>query len=132
MASSSARAGFTAPELLNLLVVGAILAAIIYGQRRIHRGPAVDPAIAPMRSSLVDLKDAEARYHARSGSFTMQLDSLGIAPAAGITRAVDRADSASWHASATKEGSRASCEVTVGVTAVADSIICRNSPPLHP
>jgi Tfp pilus assembly protein PilE len=129
MASTSSRAGFTAPELLNMLVVGAILAVIIYGQRRAHRGPAPDPAIAPLHAALVELKDAEARYHARARTYTVQVDSLGIAPAAGITRAVDRADSATWHAIATKEGSRASCEVTVGVAATADSIVCRTAAP---
>ena len=125
MTARSTRAGFTFPELLNMLVLGAILAIIIYGLRPGKRGPAPDPAIAPMRSALLELRDAEGRHHAQTLQFTTRLDSLSLSPAAGITRQVDRADSVSWHGTARKEGSALGCELTVGTPGVADSVICR-------
>ena len=88
MTARSTRAGFTFLELLNLLVLGAILAAIVYGLRHGRRGPVPDPAIAPMRAALLELRDAEGRYHAQTLHFTTRLDSLSLSPAAGITRQV--------------------------------------------
>ena len=129
MTARSSRAGFTFPELLNMLVLGAILAIIVYGLRHGRRGPAPDPAIAPMRSALMDLRDAEARYHGQTRQFTARLDSLNVAAAAGITREIDRADSVSWHATARKEGSSLLCELTVGTPGVVDTVICRLGAP---
>ena len=129
MTARSSRAGFTFPELLNMLVIGAILALIIYGLRHGRRGPAPDPAIAPMRSALMDLRDAEARDHGQTRQFTTHLDSLNVAASAGITREIDRADSVSWHATARKEGSSLLCELTVGTPGVADTVVCRLGAP---
>jgi Tfp pilus assembly protein PilE len=129
MTARSSRAGFTFPELLNMLVIGAILALIIYGLRHGRRGPAPDPAIAPMRSALMDLRDAEARFHGQTRQFTTRLDSLNVAASAGITREIDRADSVSWHATARKEGSSLLCELTVGTPGVADTVVCRLGAP---
>jgi Tfp pilus assembly protein PilE len=129
MTARSSRAGFTFPELLNMLVLGAILAIIVYGLRHGRRGPAPDPAIAPMRSALMDLRDAEARYHGQTRQFTARLDSLNVAAAAGITREIDRADSVSWHATARKEGSSLLCELTVGMPGVVDTVVCRLAAP---
>jgi Tfp pilus assembly protein PilE len=129
MTARSSRAGFTFPELLNMLVIGAILALIIYGLRHGRRGPAPDPAIAPMRSALMDLRDADARFHGQTRQFTTRLDSLNVAASAGITREIDRADSVSWHATARKEGSSLLCELTVGTPGVADTVVCRIGAP---
>ena len=129
MTARSSRAGFTFPELLNMLVIGAILALIIYGLRHGRRGPAPDPAIAPMRSALMDLRDAEARFHGQTRQFTTRLDSLNVAASAGITREIDRADSVSWHATARKEGSSLLCELTVGTPGVVDTVVCRLDAP---
>ena len=129
MTARSSRAGFTFPELLNMLVIGAILALIIYGLRHGRRGPAPDPAIAPMRSALMDLRDAEARFHGQTRQFTTRLDSLNVAASAGITREIDRADSVSWHATARKEGSSLLCELTVGTPGVVDTVVCRLGAP---
>ena len=129
MTARSTRAGFTFLELINMLVLGAILAAIIYGLRHGRRGPAPDPAIAPMRAALVELRDAEGRYHAQTLHFTTRLDSLNLSPAAGITRQVDRADSISWHGTARKEGSALACALTVGTPGVVDSVICGAAAP---
>ena len=129
MTARSPRAGFTFPELLNMLVLGAILAIIIYGLRHGRRGPAPDPAIAPMRAALLELRDAEARHHAQTLQFTTRLDSLNLSAAAGITRQVDRADSVSWHGTARREGSGLGCELTVGAAGVADTVICRPQAP---
>ncbi len=126
MPVQSSRAGFTAPELLNMVVVGAILAAIIYGQRP-HPGPAIDPAIAPMRAALIELKQAEEGFRARTGHYTMHLDSLQVAPAAGVTREIDRADSLGWHGKVAREGTSARCELTVSIgtaSTAADSVVC--------
>ncbi len=128
MAVRHARAGFTAPELLNMLVVGGILAAIIYGQPSARRAPAVDPRLAPMRSALVDLRAAQLRYHGRTGTYTTRLDSLDVAPVGGITRVIDRADSTGWHATASAEGLPARCEVGAGAT-VPDTVVCGAGPP---
>ena len=129
MTARSSRAGFTFPELLNMLVIGAILALIIYGLRHGRRGPAPDPAIAPMRSAVMDLRDAEARFHGQTRQFTTRLDSLNVAASAGITREIDRADSVSWHATARKEGSSLLCELTVGTPGVVDTVVCRLGAP---
>ncbi len=127
MPVSRSRAGLTAPELLNMLVLGAILALIVYGQRSALRGPAPDPRLAPMRAALNDLKAAELRHHGQTGRYTLQLDSLDVIPAAGVTRTVDRADSTGWHAVATAEGSAARCEVAVGAVS-ADTVVCNTGP----
>ena len=130
MPARSPRAGFTLPELLNMLVLGALIAVIVLGLRHGRpKGPPADPAVAPLRSALVNLRDAEARYHGRTRSFTARLDSLDLSPAAGIAREVDRADTVSWHATARKEGSGTICELTVGVPSVVDSVICRPAAP---
>jgi hypothetical protein len=129
MTARSTRGGFTFAELLNMLVLGAILAVIIYGLRHGRRGPAPDPAIAPMRAALLELREAEARYHAQTLHFTTRLDSLNLSPAAGITRQVDRADSLGWHGTARKEGSALGCALTVGTPGVVDSVICRAGAP---
>ena len=129
MTARPSRGGFTFPELLNLLVLGAILAIIVYGLRHGRRGPAPDPAIAPMRSALMDLRDAEARYHGQTRQFTTRLDSLNVAAAPGIAREIDRADSVSWHATARKEGSSLLCELAVGTPGVVDTVVCRLGAP---
>ncbi len=123
------RAGFTGAEVLSLLVIGLILAAIIYGQRYAHPRPVEAPEVAAMRTSLLDLKAAELRQHDRTGRYSTELDSLGLAPAAGITRRVDRADSTGWHATAEREGSAVRCQITVGLAP--DSIACGIAP-VHP
>ena len=131
MTARSPRAGFTFPEVLNMLVLGALLAVIIYGLRHGRTrpaGPPPDPAIAPMRSALGELRDAEARYHGQARQFTTRLDSLNLSPTAGITRAIDRADSTGWHATARKEGSATVCELTVGTAGVADTVTCHPGP----
>ena len=117
------------PELLNMLVSApswrssSMACAMGAGARRPIR------PIAPMRSALLELRDAEGRYHAQTLHFTTRLDSLNLSPAAGITRQVDRADSISWHGTARKEGSALACGLTVGTPGVVDSVICQRGAP---
>ena len=80
-------------------------------------------------AALMDLRDAEARFHGQTRQFTTRLDSLNVAASAGITREIDRADSVSWHATARKEGSSLLCELTVGTPGVVDTVVCRLSAP---
>ena len=94
----SRRDGFTLVELLVVVVIIGILAAISIPKFAATKGKA---AFAGMRSDLRNLATAEESFFWAKSAYTARLDSLSYRPSPGDTVVVTEATISGWSATST-------------------------------
>jgi type IV pilus assembly protein PilA len=106
------RRGLTIIELLVVLVVIGILAAIAIVRWQDSRGRAVDVALQADLRNLVAAQEAHVQT---AGAYTADLSRLSFRSSPGVTVRVTAADSAGWAATASHPRARVTaCAVYAG------------------
>jgi type IV pilus assembly protein PilA len=120
--TKSRRAAFTLIELLIVVVIIGILAAIAIPKFSNTKGQAF---LAAMRSDLRNLATAEEGYYYSNSSYSSNLSQLNFLSSSGVTISVPEATPGGWSASATHAALGAEkCTVYFGTaTAVAPSTL---------
>ena len=110
-----ARRGFTIIELLAVVVIIGIIAALAIVRWQDSRGRTVD---AVLRADLHNLMTAQEAHLHSTGSYDTDLARLDYAPSPGVTVTVTEAGATGWAASATHPRARvAACAVFAGTVA---------------
>jgi type IV pilus assembly protein PilA len=107
----SGRRGFTLIEILIVVLIIGILAAIAIPR---FGGAKERAHLAAMRSDLRNLITAEEAYHATTATYTTNLAAMQVTPSAGVTLTVAAADSAGWSATASHTATTRTCGLFVG------------------
>lgn len=95
--SNSPRRGFTFVELLTVLVILGILAAIAIPRFSRTRERTF---VATLQSDLRNLAVAEEAYYYQHGLYTADMSLLFVAPSAGVTMTITAANNQGWSATA--------------------------------
>ncbi|GLC24559.1 type IV pilin protein [Roseisolibacter agri] len=109
---TSRRAGFSLIELLIVVVIIGILAAIAIPAFANTKGKAL---VAKVKSDLRQVATAEEGYFYGSGTYTTDLGVLGLTPSPGVTLTIVSATVAGWSATGTAAGANpTTCAIFYG------------------
>jgi prepilin-type N-terminal cleavage/methylation domain-containing protein len=95
------RAGFSLIELLIVVVIIGILAAIAIPQFANTKGKAL---VTKVKSDLRQLANAEEGYFYGAGQYTTDLNALGVVISPGVTVTIVQATASGWAATGTAVG----------------------------
>ena len=106
------RAGFSLIELLIVVVIIGILAAIAIPAFANTKGKAL---VAKVKSDLRQVATAEEGYFYGSGTYTTDLGVLGLTPSPGVTLTIVSATVSGWSATGTAAGANpTTCAIFYG------------------
>ena len=109
------RAGFSLIELLIVVVIIGILAAIAIPQFANTKGKAL---VAKVKSDLRQLATAEEAYFYGTGQYPTDLNLLGMAASPGVSLTIVSATASGWSATGTAVGANpTSCALFYGSAA---------------
>ena len=112
----SARRGFTLVELLIVVVIIGIIAAIAIPKFANTKGKAY---YAAMRSDLRNLTTAEESYFYDHAKYSSDLDSLHFTPSRGVQLTITEATVTGWSATSTHPDAYPhTCAIFLGAAAV--------------
>lgn len=96
-----AKAGFTLIEMLIVMVVLGVLAAIVVPKLNVTRERSY---FAAMKSDLKNLAAHEEAYYADTYTYTSSLSALEFRTSDGVTITINEATTSGWAATATHQG----------------------------
>lgn len=108
------RTGFTLVELLVVITVIGILAAIVIPR---FTGSRERAFITTLKADLRNLSSQQEIHHGNQSSYTNDLSVLGFTASSGVAVTVVAADATGWSATATHAGSAETCAVFYGSAA---------------
>ncbi|HKK92794.1 MAG TPA: prepilin-type N-terminal cleavage/methylation domain-containing protein [Longimicrobiales bacterium] len=114
------RNGFTLVELLVIMVIVGILAAIALPRYASTRERAY---VSSMKADLRNLSSKQEIYHSESSTYTQDATALGLRTSEGVTVVIGEAETSGWSALATHESTPIECALYYGdATQVAPAV----------